>query len=314
MNRLSTLIPALLAGMLGLSPLPAPAWGRDGHQIVAAIAESRLTTQTLQTVQAILGSAQPLAAVSVWADDVRPQRRETAPWHYVDFPIHTDSFDHARCPNGDCVTMIIDRHRKELASGTNTDPLRRSEMLRYLVHFIGDQAQPLHNANEYGDRGGNGKRVEFFGRQANLHSIWDTHILARYHEESGTTAGHTLNVLNAEIRPEQVRLWVRGTPVDWTTESNRAAIEMVYPGWSPVISRDYFLKSIGTIRLHLQKGGIRLAHVLNQTFDPHRYNGIPSIQRSSEIWTGWRRPEYGIDPAGPSPRSPGSLVRTVPEE
>jgi hypothetical protein len=270
-------------------PNRAEAWGRDGHQIVAAIAETRLTTKTLEAVQGILQSTAPLAAVSIWADDVRPQRRDTAPWHYVDFPIHTDNLNFDLCPRGDCVTEIITRHSEELATDLDATPLEKEERLKFLVHFVGDQAQPLHNANEFGDKGGNDKRVQFFGRSANLHSIWDSQILSRYMLTSSMTPMQTLELLNSEIRPEQVRIWARGGPRDWTADSNRTAIEIVYPGWSPEITTDYYLKAIGTVRLQLQKGGIRLAHVLNKTFDP-AYDGVPVMHRTAGLPAARRLP------------------------
>jgi len=46
--------------------------------MIAAMAESRLTTTTLLKTRAILGG-RPLAAVSVWADVVRRDRPATAP-------------------------------------------------------------------------------------------------------------------------------------------------------------------------------------------------------------------------------------------
>jgi hypothetical protein len=54
------------------APQRVQAWGRDGHQIIAAIAESRLTTITLLRVQSILRTTEPIASVSVWSDEVRP--------------------------------------------------------------------------------------------------------------------------------------------------------------------------------------------------------------------------------------------------
>jgi hypothetical protein len=308
------------------APQRVQAWGRDGHQIIAAIAESRLTTITLLRVQSILRTTEPIASVSVWSDEVRPQRRQTAPWHYVDFPIHTDEYDPARCPNGDCVTMIIERLSRELVEDVGSDPLQREEKLKHLIHFVGDQAQPLHNANEHGDKGGNDKKVNFFGRDTNLHAVWDTQLLGRYMEEMGYSSQQTLELLNAEIRPELERRWSRGTPVDWTVDSNRLAVEFAYPGWSPVISRDYYLKSIGTMRNQLQKGGVRLAHLLNTMFDPHNYNGLPVVQRPAQVWQGWRRAEpFGYarsgtwtttsTPAIPSGGGAGtSVVRQVRED
>lgn len=263
----------LILMMIFLMPTAVFAWGRDGHRIVAAMAETRLTTTTLVATQELL-AGRPLAEIAVWADVVRPDRKETEPWHYVNFHISRDTFDPADCPGGDCVTVIISDHEALLRRGDSLFDHELEEALKFLVHFVGDQAQPLHNANE-GDLGGNTKEVEWFGRKTNLHSVWDSGFLRRYFELHSTGAEVLAAELNAEIRPEQIRIWTAGTPVDWTNDSHRVAIEMVYPGWAPVMSDAYYQKGIGTVRVQLQKGAIRLAHVLNRTFDPEYRGGLP---------------------------------------
>jgi hypothetical protein len=59
-------------------------WGQEGHQVVAIIAERHLTAKARERVRQILGAEGSLAAVSTWADEIRPSRQETAPWHYID--------------------------------------------------------------------------------------------------------------------------------------------------------------------------------------------------------------------------------------
>jgi hypothetical protein len=270
----------LTLALLILTPAFAHAWGRDGHQMIAAMAESRLTTTTLEKTRTILGG-QPLAAVAVWADVVRPDRPESAPWHYVNIHINRDDMSIWDCPNNDCVTMIISDHEALLRRGESIFDHERSEALKYLIHFIGDQAQPLHNANE-DDLGGNTKKVSWFGREMNLHSVWDSGFLRRYFELKSTDATALANELNREIRPEQIRLWTKGTPVDWTNDSHRVAIEMVYPGWSPELGDAYYEKGVGTMRVQLQKGAVRLAHTLNRLYDPSYKVEMP-INRAIEF-------------------------------
>lgn len=259
-----TLLPLLL---LAFAPSLLPAWGRDGHAIVAAVAEARLTTPTLTQVRAILGPGTTMAEVSVWADEVRRDRPDSAPWHYVNFHIREDVFDPAQCPNGDCVTLIIPKLRSRVSKEFPNSPMPRREAMMYLIHFVGDQAQPLHNANE-DDLGGNTKKVDFFGAESNLHAIWDTKILQRHLKDRALSAEEFARELDAEIRPEQCRVWLQGDTVTWSNDGHRVAIEFCYPGWSPTITQEYYTKSIGTVRVQLQKGGVRLAHLLNQTFDP----------------------------------------------
>jgi len=271
----------LLVVLVALLPSLVSAWGRDGHQMIGAMAESRLTPETLAQVRQLLGPGETVSSVSTWADVVRPDRPATFPWHYVDFPISEDKYEPRRCVNGDCVNEIIQRQVWLLSDQNTTETLTRSESLKFLIHFIQDQSQPLHNANE-GDEGGNRKKVVFYGRDTNLHSVWDTRMIEQELELKRMSPQVLAEELNAEIRPEQVRIWTRGGPDDWTEDSHRVAIEFVYPGWSEVMGDDYYFKNFGTVRVQLQKGAVRLAHVLNQIFDKN-YDGVPVIRRAVEV-------------------------------
>lgn len=95
-----------------------------------------------------------MAAVSDWADRIRWDRHQTAPWHYVDIPIGSQGYSPARdCPDGDCVVAQITREEAVVADKHLLRPVR-AEALKFLIHFVGDIHQPLHAANN-NDRGGN---------------------------------------------------------------------------------------------------------------------------------------------------------------
>ena len=95
-------------------------WGQEGHRVVATIAERHLTARARDRVRQILGSEGSLAAVSTWADEIRPSRPETAPWHYVDIPLNASAIDLARdCPNGHCVIAAINRFKELLRNKTS---------------------------------------------------------------------------------------------------------------------------------------------------------------------------------------------------
>jgi hypothetical protein len=45
---------------------------------------------------------------ATWADDVRHERPETAPWHYVDIPGDSSGYDAPRdCPERDSIVAKI---------------------------------------------------------------------------------------------------------------------------------------------------------------------------------------------------------------
>jgi hypothetical protein len=87
-------LPALLVLLL---PSLCHAWGGEGHQIVALIAEGMLTPEARIAAKELLGGANISDAEIVnWADEIRRERRETASWHYVNIPHDAKVFDRAR--------------------------------------------------------------------------------------------------------------------------------------------------------------------------------------------------------------------------
>src|SRR5256885_1050309 len=157
---------------------PAFGWGPEGHNLVARLAAVRLTPAAAAKVAEILGPGVTLASISTWADQVRPSRTETGPWHYIDIPIDKVHLDMQRdCPKGVCVIAKIEDFEKVLAA-PETPPKERKEALMFIVHFVGDMHQPLH-CSDNKDKGGNGVKVDFFGKPSNLHTVWDSGLLGR---------------------------------------------------------------------------------------------------------------------------------------
>src|SRR5262245_5477236 len=97
---------AALAG-LTVAPRPALAWGRMGHRAAARLAESRLTPAARAAVKDLLEPGESLADASTWADEVRPDRPESAPWHYVNVPITEPRYSPRFCPDEGCVVRKV---------------------------------------------------------------------------------------------------------------------------------------------------------------------------------------------------------------
>jgi hypothetical protein len=159
--------PHALAGVLLLLALApnAFAWNGEAHQLVAYIAEERLSDKAKSGVAELLGDAQLSdAEVASWADQIRRDRRETAPWHYVNIPIDADGYDPKRDANGgDNIIDALERQSKVLAD-KRAPKEERIEALKFVVHLIGDIHQPLH-CGDRGDKGGNRRLVFFMDRK-----------------------------------------------------------------------------------------------------------------------------------------------------
>lgn len=160
-------------------PLQALAWGADGHRLIAQLADKRLSPVARAEVERLL-SLEPgatLETTSTWADEVRSP--STAAWHYVNFP-RGGACDFAAVPlciDGMCVVSAIERQAAMLASGASDEV--KLKALKYVVHFVADVHQPLH-AGYADDRGGNSYQVQAFGRGVNLHSVWDSGLIANW--------------------------------------------------------------------------------------------------------------------------------------
>ncbi|PSR78587.1 hypothetical protein PHLCEN_2v7334 [Hermanssonia centrifuga] len=181
-----------------LASVPAAyAWGAAGHQIVATIAQIYLHPTTLSNVCEILypGSSTSrqsppcnLATIASWADQIKrqPKYRYTAPLHYIgalgDHPSEACAFPGPRGWAGKKDANVLGAVRNVtniLVEYTNGlyDAEAAADALKFLVHYLGDMHMPLHLTGR--DRGGNGDRVTFDGRVTNLHSLWDSLLIAQ---------------------------------------------------------------------------------------------------------------------------------------
>lgn len=235
-------------------PTSARAWGCEGHQVVALLAEKHLSAHAHAMVDKILtegpidpklsryckeGGIDAMADGATWPDDIRTQRPETPPWHYVDIPLGTKRREVQKyCdPKVGCVTSAI-RDQLAVLRSPSADAQKRADALRFVIHFVGDLHQPLH-ATTNNDEGGNCVPVTFFDELPqlrnpqtlyyvpNLHSVWDTNILAK------ATTGKTVDQVAAELDQafnKKIAHWQRGAAdLDaWAWESYLLAVKDAY--------------------------------------------------------------------------------------
>ena len=259
-----------------LLPSPAHAWGREGHRLVAELAQDHLTAVARKNVKALLG-AETLADVAAWADEYRPLESQTGPWHYTDLPATSDVYDRDRdCPTQpnvklgsrndkwrDCATDRILFFENRLRD-TDLDPADRATALKYLVHFVGDIHQPMHATGV--EKGGNGIPVTVFGSatcgqyNCNLHSVWDSGLLLH----TGLAEPDYLHRLEKGIKAQHLLAGV-DDPVVWTDESKKASDEAMLPK-NAAVDEAYYTREIAVVDQRLELAGLRLAQVLNGIF------------------------------------------------
>lgn len=252
----------LLALCLLLAPAPALAWGRLGHRLIARLAEDYLGSDARKEIQRLLGGT--AADVSTWADSIRGRRPETAPWHYINVPTSGRIEDWIRyCPPEGCILRAIDRSSAILRDRAQPDSAR-AEALRFIIHFVGDLHMPLH-VGERGDRGGNDVPVTWQGRATNLHSVWDSYLIASPNLPEDDWLGRIRNTAKALDR----NAVAAGSPVDWAAESHALARDSVYalPA-PPELSGEYAAQNLPRAEERLARAGIRLGFLLNRLLGP----------------------------------------------
>lgn len=257
----------VLFGFLLSSPVTL-AWGEDGHYIVADLAWRELTPQARTAVEALLKDDpdKTIVEASTWADRLRKDHRYdwAKPLHYVNLPPDAQGYDAGRdCKDGKCVVGAIDRFIAVLRD-PNASVEKRREALKLVTHFVGDVHQPLH-VSQARDRGGNDIKVEFFGNNTNLHSVWD-----------GQTLRHTKKAwreyaeeLCRGITDEQRKKWAASTPAEWANESWKLALSNAYDvPKDGQLRQAYYDKNLPVVEERLKMAGVRLAAVLNGTYLP----------------------------------------------
>ena len=236
---------------------PLFAWGVEGHQVVAFIAQSKLTPKAAKEVKRILSIelGETLISISTWADEHRS--RGTASWHYVNFPRGICDFVRDRdCPDGDCVVQALENQVHFLNSRVSHE--ERLLALKYIVHFMGDIHQPFHSGYE-DDKGGNAYQLHAFGKGTNAHALWDTDLIRNFHEPFDVLGSRLMSQEKKTQRP------IIFNPTLAAIESCKMLqSEDFYP--SHELDQTYIQKATPIIEAQLLLAGERLAELLNTSF------------------------------------------------
>jgi hypothetical protein len=273
---------AAAASLAACLPSAAYAWGKTGHRVIAAIADTQLSGLARAHVREILGPGESLDEAANWPDEMRSDpalfwQKTASPWHYV--TVNGITYDHAP-PEGDALEAL-DRFSKVLKD-PNASLAEKQLALRFVVHLVGDLHQPFH-AGKCCDKGGNDVKVAWFGKPTNLHAVWDSAIV----DEEQLSFSELAAKLERHISDRQLIAWWDINPRDWATESAEyrdslypAAADMPKPGKGkkakkgepvvPALSYSYVYRFTPLMEQRLSQGGVRLAAYLNALFDEPR--------------------------------------------
>lgn len=250
----------LLAALL-LWTAPAWCWGPKGHDITAYIAECNLTPEAAAEVDRVLEGYSPVYWCN-WLDSAShtPEYAYTKTWHYLDVDEGQTLATTPRNEKGDVLTAL--QSLIEALASRELPADEEAVKLKMLIHLMGDLHCPMH-AGHLTDLGGNRTIVRFFGRETNLHSVWDTLLPEAAHAWSYTEWQSQID----RLREEEVTEIVSGTPEEWFLETQRICTE-VYRSTpeGAELSYDYINRYTPVVERQLLRGGHRLAHLLNEIY------------------------------------------------
>ncbi len=278
-----------LALLIALAPAPATAWWEYGHEVVARIAWLEVSPQTRAELRRLLAQsrlldtptcgADTIELASYWPDCIKTLGERfsyASPWHYQNVDICRPFDQASACRDGNCVSAQIERNTRLLA---NRDvPARERLMaLAFLVHFVGDLHQPMH-AGDHGDLGGNRVRVSYgiIAGRTNLHLAWDGYIA----ERAISTPPGGADALRAGLTPAEKTEMRGGGVEDWARENWEISRDFAYgtiradpctreaEGERPVITEEITERLIPVVRRQVTRGGLRLARLLDEAFQP----------------------------------------------
>lgn len=246
-----------------LASVPCWGWGREGHQVVAIIAEDHLNETTKVMIQSLIGNNH-LYSVAMWADDMRKERKDTAPWHYVNIPLGGTYNATRNCePPRSCVVVKIEEFMRVLTDKSKSRD-ERAQALKFVVHFVGDIHQPMHSVIE--SAGGNGVHVKFFERsrcgryECNLHAVWDSDLI----EHTALSREEYVRHEEELVRSDKLEVLAGGTPEEWADESLKLAEGAWVPDGTDLDER-YYKKQIKVVDRQMALAGLRLAKLLNES-------------------------------------------------
>ncbi|PSN66881.1 nuclease PA3 [Corynespora cassiicola Philippines] len=296
---------------VSLLAAPVASWNTDVHNQIGFMAETFLDSYTAFVLGEILepeynGS---IGRAAAWADGYAhtDQGRFSYQWHWIDAHDHTPescSLNYKRdCSPKGCVVSAIANQTEilrhcigsvksgSLSGGTN---LTCSYALKWVSHFLGDIAQPLHASGRAA--GGNFYKVTFGGVHTELHAVWDGYIPYTAAKVSSPFSNQSLDPffagLVSRIRKDQFfeapYMWLAcsnpRTAVEcathWARESNRWTCDYVYSrvrNSSDLATDGYAAGAVPIAELQISKAALRLGTWLNKLVHQTRHSSDQQV-------------------------------------
>lgn len=244
----------------------ARAWGREGHETIAKLAERHLTRRARARIERYLGN-HSIVYFAKWMDEYRetPAYRFTTYWHTAPVNAELRYDDSLLTPRGNAVQALeeaIDRLRDYRSLDDSTVCVN----LKYIIHLVGDMHCPAHIKYTthkmkydvlFDDK--YHKPHRFY-----VHHVWDNEIITTCRIWSVTEWAEELDRLPKAER----QALAGGTPRDWLHDSAvDCEVQFEWAKPNARLGQDFLNKALPLVESQIRKAGYRLAAVLNELFD-----------------------------------------------
>ena len=180
------------------------------------------------------------------------------------------------CTTKGCSISAIANYTTRVQS-TSLSAADRKQAMEFLIHFLGDITQPLHDEAE--EVGGNDISVTWDGTTTNLHSCWDTQMVEKIAGGKNSTAvvNSFADLLITKIDngtyASQKDSWISCSDIttasacalQWAQDANTLNCQYVLKTSESGKELDgtYYTGAVPYIELQISKGGYRLGAWLN---------------------------------------------------
>lgn len=207
------LILLLLAAALLFSTGEARAWGREGHETIAKLAERHLTKRAKKRIEHYLGG-HSVVYYAKWMDEYRqtPEYAFTNDWHTapVDATLH---YSDKLCGKKGNAIYGLELAMRNLENYRSMTDSAVAVNIKYVLHLVGDMHCPAHikymtHKMKYD--------VLFEDKYHKpnkyyIHHVWDNEIITTTRIWSVSEWAEELDKLS----PKEQAAVVAGTPRDW---------------------------------------------------------------------------------------------------
>lgn len=244
----------------------AGAWGREGHEVIAKIAENNLKPSAKKKIEKYLGGYS-IVYYAKWMDDYRrtPEYSFTTKWHIV--PVNEElQYDETRFDPkiGDAIYGL----EGAIAALKNYKELSDSAVavnIKYIVHLVADMHCPGHIKYAGRDQSHPVVLVDYYKKKKNIgvHFLWDVAAIQEGRIFSSTEWADEIDIYSKKEKQKMCE----GTPREWLhTNAVRCLKQFDLASPNQELGQDFMNEAMPFIEEQFIYAGYRLAHLLNELF------------------------------------------------